>query len=353
MCTTLLYSLSSTRSPPRWRGAWRGHLARGCAYSVAHFLEHLLFKGTKTREVVREERREIENDPAHLLSEQVDAALYLAHPYGKPVIGWMAEVEGLGLDDAMAFYRTWYTPRNAIVVVAGDVTAEAVLALAQKHYGPLGNTADPVRARTPEPEPIAARRVEMVDARAASPVLQRNYLAPSHATAEPGEAEALEVLAQVLGGGPTSRLHSSLVVAAMTAAYAEANYSGYGLDGGTFIIETTPNPGGGLDAIEAGIDAVIATIAADGVSEDELKRARNRLVADTVYALDDQFQLANIFGMALSTGQTVEHVLSFTNRVQQVSAEDVRAAAAKVLRIERSVTGTLQPSMRSCSPRSN
>jgi zinc protease len=133
------------------------------------------------------------------------------------------------------------------------------------------------------------------------------------------------------------------VVAAKTAAYAEASYSGYGLDGGTFIIEAAPNPGGGLDAIEAGINAVIAAIAADGVSEDELKRARNRLVADTVYALDDQFQLANNIGMALSTGQTVEHVLGFTSRVQQVSAEDVRAAAAKVLRIERSVTGILQP----------
>jgi zinc protease len=375
---------------------------------IAHFLEHLLFKGTKMlspgefsnivyrhggednaftgrdytayyeqisrdrlavvmeieadrmvnlvlteedvateREVVREERREIENDPARLLSEQVDAALYLAHPYGKPVIGWMAEVEGLGLDDAMEFYRAWYTPRNAIVVVAGDVTAEEVLTLAQKHYEPLGNTADPIRARTPEPKPIAARRVEMVDARAASPVLQRNYLAPSYATAEPGKAEALKVLAEVLGGGPTSRLHRSLVVAAKTAAYAEAGYSGYGLDGGTFIIEAAPNPGGGLDVIEAEIDAVIAAIAADGVSEDELKRARNRIVADTVYALDDQFQLANIFGMALSTGQTVEHVLGFTSRVQQVSAEDVRTAAAKVLRIERSVTGVLLPSIES------
>lgn len=372
---------------------------------IAHFLEHLLFKGTKTlspgefsnivyrhggednaftsrdytayyeqisrdrlavvmeieadrmvnlalteedvateREVVREERREIENDPAQLLSEQMDAALYLAHPYGKPVIGWMAEVEGLGLDDAMAFYRTWYTPRNAIVVVAGDVTSEHVLALAQEHYGPLDNTADPVQVRTPEPEPIAARRVELVDARAATPLLRRNYLAPSHATAEPGEAEALEVLAEVLGGGPTSRLHRSLVIAAGAAAYAEAGFFGYGLDGGTFIIEAAPVPGGALDAIEAGIDAVIAAIAADGVSEDELKLARNRLVANTVYALDDQFQLANTFGMALSTGLTVDHVLGFTSRVRQVSAEDVRAAAFKVLRIERSVTGALLPS---------
>jgi zinc protease len=372
---------------------------------IAHFLEHLLFKGTRTlapgefskvvrlhggednaftsrdytayyeqissdrlgivmeieadrmanlvltekdvateREVVREERREIENDPENLLSEQVGAALYVAHPYGKPVIGWMAEVEGLDLNDAIAFYRTWYTPRNAIVVVVGDVTAEEVLALAQQHYGPVENTADAApRMRTPEPEPIAARRVEMVDARAASPVLQRTYLAPSHATAEPGEAEALEVLAQVLGGGPTSRLYRALVVEASTAAYVEASYSGDGRDGGIFMVNAAPNDGGSLEVIEAEIDAVIAGVAADGVSEDELERARNRLIADNVYALDDQLELAIIFGQALSTGRTVTDVLGWTKRIEQVTAEDVRAAAAKVLRIERSVTGILVP----------
>jgi zinc protease len=372
---------------------------------IAHFLEHLLFKGTKTLktgefsgivyrhggednaftsrdytayyqqisrdrlglvmeleadrmanlvltqedvatelEVVREERREIENDPASLLSEQMHALLYTAHPYRKPVIGWMTEVEGLNLDDAMSFYRTHYTPGNAIVVVAGDVTAEEVLALAERHYGPLENTADrTLRARTPEPEPIAARRVEMIDDRAASPMLQRSYLAASYATAGPGEAEALEVLAQVLGGGRTSRLHRRLVVRSGISAYAEASYSGEGLDGGTLTIEAAPNPGGHLDAIESEIDAVIAAMASERISEDELDRARNRLIADAVFALDDQFYLATIFGMALSSGQTAEDVLAWTRRVEQVSAEDVRKAAAKFLRIERSVTGILLP----------
>lgn len=372
---------------------------------LAHFLEHLLFKGTKTLgpgefsnivcrlggednaftsrdytayyeqiskerlavvmeieadrmanlilteadvatelEVVREERREIENDPAQLLSEQVGAALYLAHPYGKPVIGWMAEVEGLGLEDAMAFYRAHYTPRNAIVVVAGDVSAEEVLGLAQQHYGRLENTALPaMRKRTPEPEPIAARRVVMADARAASPVLQRSYLVASYATAAPGEAEALEVLAEVLGGGPTSRLYRSLVVHTKSAAAVEASYSGDGLDGGSFSIDAVPNPGGSLDVTETEIDAVIAGVAADGVSEEELERARNRLVADRVYARDDQFELANIFGEALSSGQSVRDILGWTRRVEQVTAETVRATAAKMLRIERSVTGILRP----------
>jgi len=372
---------------------------------IAHFLEHLLFKGTSTlapgefsriiqrhggednaftgndftayyqqisrdnlalvmeleadrmsnlvlseedvateREVVREERREIENDPAQLLSEQVGAALYVAHPYGKPVIGWMAEVAGLGLDDAMAFYRANYAPGNAIVVVVGDVTADDVLGLAQQHYGRLDNSAAPVaRTRTPEPEPIAARRVVMVDARAASPEFQRSYIAPSHATAAPGEAEALEVLAEVLGGGPTSRLYRALVVGAKAAAYAEAGYSGDGLDGGSFVIHAAPNPGGGLEAIEAGIEAVIQEAAANGVSEEELERARNKLIADSVYAQDDQLELAIMFGEALTTGRTLKDVLDWSERVRRVTAEHVRAAAAKVLRIERSVTGVLLP----------
>jgi zinc protease len=373
---------------------------------IAHFLEHLLFKGTKTLpagefslivrrhggednaftshdytayyqhiskdrldvvmaleadrmanlvlteedvatelEVVREERRsEVENDPAALLSEQVSAALYLAHPYRKPVIGWMAEVEGLTLDDAMAFYRIHYTPANAIVVVAGDVAADDVRVLTEKHYGALVNTAEPdLRMRTPEPEPIAARRVIMADDRAASPAMQRHYLVPGYTTAGPGEAEALEVLAKVLGGGTTSRLYRTLVVEANAAAYAEASYSGDGLDGGSFAIYAAPNPGGSLDRVEHEVDAVIAGIIADGVSEAELERARNKLVADTVYALDDQFHLAYIFGVALTNGRTVEDVLGWTQAVEQVTADDVQTAAAKFLRIERSATGLLMP----------
>ena len=137
--------------------------------------------------MVREERRErTDNDPSALLGEQIDAAMYTAHPYGKPVIGWMSEVAKLSKDDAMAFYRAHYTPANAVLVVAGDVTPEQVKVLAEKYYGVLKNTFTPEpRVRTPEPEPIAARRVTLIDARAASPVVQRSYLAPSYATPQP------------------------------------------------------------------------------------------------------------------------------------------------------------------------
>jgi zinc protease len=250
----------------------------------------------------------------------------------------------LGREDAMEFYRTYYTPKNAIVIVAGDVTAEEVRRLAEKHYAPLKNTADPgPRVRTPEPEPIAARRVVLVDPRAASPSIRRSYLAPSYATAEPGEAEALDVLAKVLGGGTTSRLYRKLVVEDKIAAYAGASYYGDGLDSATVLVYAAPNPGGRVEEIEPVLDEVLANIAANGITEEELTRARNGLIADTVYALDNQFRLAYMFGVALTNGLTVEDVTGWTKRVEKVTKEDVQKAAQKVLRSERSVTGILLP----------
>ena len=299
---------------------------------------------TELAVVLEERRSRIDNDPQSLLSEQIGAALYTAHPYGKPIIGWMPEVSKLTREEAMDFYRARYTPSNAIVVVAGDVTADEVRDLAEKHYAPLKNTADPgPRVRTPEPEPIAARRVQLIDARAGSPVIQRSYLAPSYTTAQPGEAEALEVLAEVLGGGSTSRLYRSLVVQSRSAVAAGASYSGDGLDSSTFGIYAVPAPGSDITKVEAELDSVLAEVVTDGINEVELERARNRLIASTVYALDSQYGLAYMFGVALTNGRTVEDVLTWTDRIEAVTGEDVKAAAEKVLRIERSVTGVLLP----------
>ena len=189
-------------------------------------------------DVVREERRErTDNDPSALLGEQIDAAMYTAHPYGKPVIGWMSEVAKLTKDDALAFYRAHYTPANAVLVVAGDATPEQVKVLAEKYYGVLKNTFTPIaRLRTQEPEPIAARRVTLIDARAATPVVQRSYLAPSYFTSSGHEALALDLLADILGNGTQSRLYKNLVIEQKIAGYAAAWYAGDQLDNGTFRI---------------------------------------------------------------------------------------------------------------------
>jgi zinc protease len=296
-------------------------------------------------QVVQEERRErTDNDPSSLLGEQLDAAMYAAHPYGKPVIGWMSEVMQLTRQDAVDYYKAHYTPANAVLVVAGDVTAEEVRALAEKYYGGLKNSFEPApRKRTMEPAPIAARRVIMKDARAASPTVQRNYLAPSYSTAKGNEAEALDVLAEILGGGTQSRLYQKLVVEQKLAAYAGAWYSGDALDYGSFGIYGAPNPGADLGKVEQAIDEVVADVVKNGVTQEELDRARTKLLADTIYTLDSQATLARMFGIGLTTGSAVADVLGWEREVEKLTAADIQNAAAGVLKIEASVTGQLIP----------
>ena len=160
------------------------------------------------REVVLEERRSrTDNKPAAILSEQLAAAQFLAHPYGVPVVGWEHEIRTLDKDDALDFYRTYYVPNNAILVVAGDVTAAQVRPLAEKYYGVLARGQVPPRMRPQEPPQRAARRLEMRDARVRQPTWRRSYLAPSRMAGESQHSLPLRALSEILGGGPTSRLY--------------------------------------------------------------------------------------------------------------------------------------------------
>ena len=296
-------------------------------------------------DVVREERRErTDNDPSALLGEQIDAAMYTAHPYGKPVIGWMSEVAKLTRADAMAFYRAHYTPANAVLVVAGDVKPEQVKILAEKYYGVLKNSFTPQpRVRTPEPEPIAARRVTLIDARAASPIVQRSYLAPSYAASTGREALALDLLAEILGSGTQSRLYKSLVIDQKIAAYAAAWYSGDQMDSGTFGVYGAPNPGVDVDKVEAAIDAVLADLLKNGVTQQELDRVRNQAIAERVYTLDNQAALARMAGVALTTGLSARSIFDRDVEIAKVSLDDIKAAAARIVVLKRSVTGVLLP----------
>jgi zinc protease len=297
------------------------------------------------REVVLEERRQrTDNEPGGLLVEQLDASMYLVHPYHRPVIGWMEDIRKLNRTDALSFYKAHYTPANAVVVVAGDVTEDEVKALAEKHYGALKNTFAPVqRVRAIEPEPIAARRVTLSDPRVSSPSVQRAYLAPAYATAQGREALALEVLAEILGGSSQSRLYQKLVVDQKIASYAAAWYSGDALDWGSFGVYGTPNPGGDVAAVEVAIDAVLSDLLAKGITPEELAQAKTTLIADTVYARDDQSRLARIFGTALVVGESVDDVMRYPKEMALVTADEVMAAAKKVLDLRRSVTGVLLP----------
>ena len=295
------------------------------------------------RDVVLEEHNQrVANEPTARLGEQMNAALYLNHPYGRPIIGWRPEIEKLNRTDALAFYERFYTPNNAVLVIAGDVSPDEVRELAAKTYGKVARRAEITpRIRPQEPEPIAARQVTLEDPRVAQPSLHRSYLAPSVATAVGDESEALDVLAHILGHGSVSRLYRVLVVQQGLAASAGAHYHGTALDPTKLGVYASPAPGVDLPKLEAALDQVLADVIAKGVTPDEMARAKSRMVADMAYAQDSQATLARIYGAALTSGSSVERVRNWTDRVSAVSADAVQDVARRYLDKRRSVTGYL------------
>jgi zinc protease len=296
--------------------------------------------------VLEEQNMRVANNPSSRLAEQMDAALYLNHPYGRPVIGWRPEIEALDRDGALAFYRRFYTPNNAIVVVAGDVTPEEVRADAEDTYGKIAPRAQIApRQRPKEPAQESPRTVTLADSKVEQPSINRYYLAPSRTTAKPGESEALEVLAHILGGGSSSRLYRALVVEQHMALNAGAFYSGTALDYGKFGVYAAPKQGKTLHDVEAAIDAVLADVSERGVTADELDLTKNRLIADAVYAQDNQATLARWYGAALATGETVDRVRNWPEAIRAVTADAVREAARTWLNARASVTGYLVNSL--------
>jgi zinc protease len=292
--------------------------------------------------VLEEQNMRVANNPAARLSEQMEAALYLNHPYGRPVIGWRHEIEELTRNDALAFYRRFYTPNNAILIVAGDVTGSDVRALANATYGVVPRIAETnPRIRPQEPTQEAARTVTLSDPRVTQPTVRRYYLVPSSRTARPGESEALEVLAHILGRGSNSRLYQNLVIDKAVAVNAGASYDGTAFDPSRFSFYATAKPQVSLQQVEQAMDAVITQIVEKGVTDDELERAKPRMIADAIYANDNQRSMAQWYGAALATGSTVEQVRTWPDRIRAVDAQAVREAARRWLDLRRSVTGYL------------
>ena len=296
------------------------------------------------RKVVLEERRSrTDNEPGALLREQVNAAQYLAHPYRMPIIGWEHEIRSLTTADALAFYRRYYAPDNAVLIVAGDVTAAELRPLAEKTYGAIPARGVEPRRRAQEPPQRAARRVELRDARVRQPAWNRSYLAPSYTAGAREHAYALQVLAEILGGGATSRLYRALVVEQKIAASAGVWYGATSLDVSRFGFYATPARGVEVATVEAAVDAEIARLLADRVTAQEVARVTTRLVRESVYARDSVSTSARIFGAALASGRTVDDVEAWPERIAAVTAAAVDAAARAVLRPETSVTGVLLP----------
>jgi zinc protease len=296
------------------------------------------------RDVVLEEyNMRVANNPDARLSEQIMAALYLNHPYGRPVIGWRQEIEKLSREDALAFYKRFYAPNNATLVIAGDVDINEIRPLAERTFGQVAPqpAISASRMRPQEPVPAAPRTVTLSDPRVENPGVRRYYLVPSATTAASGESPALDVLAQLMGGGSNSYLYRALVIDRPLAVSAGASYQGTALDDTQFTISASPKPGVEFAAVEQAIDAVIAEVAQNPVRAEDLERVKTQLIAEAIYAQDNQASLARWYGAALTTGLSVDDVRSWPDRIRAVTAEQVRAAAQKWLDKNRSVTGYL------------
>jgi zinc protease len=296
------------------------------------------------RDVVLEEyNMRVANNPDARLTEQIMAALYLNHPYGRPVIGWHHEIEKLDREDALAFYRRFYAPNNAILVIAGDVDAKDIRPLAERTFGEVAaQPAIPARRLRPqEPQPAAPRTVTLADPRVEQPSVKRYYLVPSAATAAAGESAALDVLAQLMGNGSNAYLYRALVVDRPLAVSAGAGYQGTSLDPTQFVVSASPKPGVEFSQVEQVIDSVIADVAQNPVRAEDLERVKTQLIAEAIYAQDNQATLARWYGGALTTGLSIEDIRSWPDRIRAVTAEQVREAAQKWLDKKRSVTGYL------------
>ena len=379
---------------------------------IAHFLEHLMFKGTKShpagefsakvaliggqenaftsydytayfqrvspealemvmdfesdrmenlvlnedmvkteREVILEERRmRVDSNPASMLMENSDAVLYYNHPYRKPVIGWRQEMEKLSLKNAIDFYQQYYTPNNATLVIAGDVTPERVRELAMKTWARVPKRADVLpRERPQEPAKHAARVVTLHDERVSTPSFRMTWLVPSYANEErfpgvkQGDAAALDLLGEILGGSLRSRLYQELIVQKGIAANTGASYGGDALDDGTFSVYGAPRNGATLGDVEKAVDAEVARIIKNGVTQTELDQARNRFLKAVIFARDSQAGMARIYGSTLAVGQSVDDIQKWPDLIKSITVDQIKDVATRYLVKDQSVTSYLLP----------
>lgn len=296
------------------------------------------------RDVIIEERNQrTETNPNALYREQANAALFQNHRYGVPVIGWRHEMSNLTLSDALDYYQKFYAPNNAVLIVAGDVMPEDVLALAQEIYGQIAVDVDlPERKRPVEPPHFAPRRIEYVDERVSQPYVVRSYLAPERNSGDQRSAAALVLLADILGDGQASVLQRKLQFETQEALYASASYSGVSLDKTSFGIYIVPAADVTLLDAEAALDRAISEFLEEGVDEAQLARLKTQYRAAGIYAQDNVNGLANAYGRALTSGLTLEDIHAWPDILQSITSDEIIAAATQVFDLNSSVTGWIR-----------
>ena len=284
------------------------------------------------RDVVKEERRQrIDNNPGVILQEMVLSELWKGHPYEITVIGKMDEVAALTPEDGMAFYKEYYSPENAILVVAGDVTPEEVRVLAEEHYGTIAPTGTAHGKRKWQSVMPLSETQELVysDPKVRQPGWSRYYSGTSESR-DRQKAYALDVGLEILGGSMTSRLYQALVeqqsVAISVNTYAFTTLH----DEGPAIISASPAPGVSMEELETAVMAEIETALTEGFTDAEVERARNKLAASAIYARDSQTSLANVFGSTLALGGSVDDVLNYPDDIRAITTEQAISAVREV-----------------------
>ena len=310
---------------------------------------------TTERQVILEERAQrTDTDPGALMNEQMRAAQFMNHRYGVPIVGWRHEMEGLSHQDALAWYTKFYAPNNAILIIAGDATPDHVKELAEKFYGPIAPSEGIVpRLRPQEPPQLAERRLTYADDRAADPYIFRSYLAPERNPGDQKEAAALTILANLLGGdGQTSHLARTLQFDTQTAVYTSAFYDGAAIDKSTFGVIVMPAPGVTLDEAEAALNSALADFISKGPDPAAFARIQNQIRASEIYARDSVQGLANRYGEGLTIGLTLADIEDWDKVLAAVTIADVQAAAKKVLKLDNAVTARLVRPSDSAAPES-
>jgi zinc protease len=297
------------------------------------------------RKVVQEERRlRTDSDPFGTIFEKVNAKLYTKHPYGRPTVGWEEDVKALTIDDAISFYKAHYMPGNAILVVVGDVDTAATLQLIDKTYGALKNQgAIPTRNRPQEPQHTAPLRMDYRDTRLSYEMVSRSYLTPSVKGLTPKDYAANSIMAYILGGNSQSRLYQTLVARDKIASSSNLYFQAGAGDSGTLQIYAIPAPGIDLATIEKNADAVIADFIANGPTPDELANAINLEKAQKVYERDTPSSLAFTIGMLASGGIKSTYLDDVTTALDTLTAADIQNAAKRLLDINQSITLTAGP----------
>jgi len=298
----------------------------------------------KERDVVMEERRlRIEDSPESLTNERLWQTAYVEHPYRNPIIGWKKDLESLTVENTREWYRRWYSPENATLVVVGDVRPDEVFALARRYYGPVPRGEAPRPPRIVEPPQTSTRRVA-VKAPAEVPYLILAYHVPVLAAApQSSEPYALDVLASLLGGGDSARLPRELVRAQRVAADVGVGYDLTARSPTLFMIEANPAQGRSVEELERALREQVAALQEAPVTAQELDRVKAQVVAQDVYARDSMFYQAMRMGILETVGLDWRLVDHYVENIRAVTGAQVQAVARKYLRPENMTVAQLVP----------